>query len=342
MPLPRSQLISLEQTPVYHVISRCVRRQYLCGDDPLTGRDFSHRRDAIRDRLAVLADTFAVDLCAYAIMSNHYHLILWVDEKRAMEWSDREVAERWTRLFSGPALVQSFVAGQELTRPQRSAVATHIDRYRQRLFDISWFMKCLNEPIAREANQEDGVTGHFWEGRFKSQALLDEAAVLSAMSYVDLNPIRAAMAKTPEESDFTSIQQRIRQFRQSATSNRPNPSADGQCLDSEIAKLMPFSDEAGSDPERSIPIALNDYLALVDWTGRALIEGKRGAIADDLPPILARLKLEPAGYLKFVARQERGFRTAIGSGDRMREFAQAIGKSFVKGQAAAAALFSPG
>ena len=62
-------------------------------------------------------------------------------------------------------------------------------------------MKVLNENIAKQANKEDKCTGHFWESRYKSQALLDEQAVLSCMTYVDLNPIRAAMAPTPEQSD---------------------------------------------------------------------------------------------------------------------------------------------
>ena len=272
-------------------------------------------------------------------MSNHYHLVLWVDEQRALEWSDLEVAERWTQLFSGPALVQSFVAGHELTEAQRAAVGTHVARYRQRLFDISWFMKCLNEPIAREANLEDGVTGHFWEGRFKSQALLDEAAIVSAMAYVDLNPIRAGMAETPEESDFTSIQQRLRHFNREKKEELRAAPAD---LEAELASLMPFADEREADPERSIPLELKDYLELVDWTGRAVIEGKKGAIPDHLPPILERLNLEPSRYLKFISRHERGFVTAIGATERMREFAQAVGKSFLKGQTAAAAMFSPG
>jgi len=339
MPLPRSQLISMEQTPVYHVISRCVRRQFLCGKDASTGKDFSHRRDAIRSRLAKLVTIFAIDVCAYAIMSNHTHIVLWVDQQRAFEWSDLEVAERWTQLFAGPAVMQSFVAGHDLSEAQRGAVGTHVTRYRQRLFDISWFMKCLNEPIAREANREDGVTGHFWEGRFKSQALLDEAAIVSAMAYVDLNPVRAGMAETPEKSDFTSIQQRLRLFNRT---KQEEPRAAPANLEAELGRLMPFADGGEADPERSIPIELQDYLELVDWTGRAVIEGKKGAIPAHLPPILERLKLEPSRYLKFISRHERGFLTAIGAAERMREFAEAVGKSFLKGQTAAAAMFSPG
>jgi hypothetical protein len=83
-----------------------------------------------------------------------------------------------------------------------------VAQYRLSLYDISWLMRDLNKYIVREANKEDGCTGRFWEGRFKSQALLDESAVLACMAYVDLNPIRAKMAKTPEASAHTSIKKR--------------------------------------------------------------------------------------------------------------------------------------
>src|SRR6056297_177845 len=244
MPMPHCQLVSLDATPNYHVVSRCVRRQYLCGVDSQTGRDFSHRRDWIRARIFELTEVFAIQVCAYAVMSNHFHLVLSVDQARAMEWDEREVGRRWMQLFGGTALVRSFVSGEKLSEAQLAAAALKITEYRKRLFDISWFMRCLNEPIARQANAEDNVTGRFWEGRFKSQALLDEAALVAAMAYVDLNPIRAAMAETPEESDYTSIQQRVlEQDPKIAAKSEASVQTLPEDLQSAIGRLMPFSDQ---------------------------------------------------------------------------------------------------
>ena len=171
-----------------------------------------------------------------------------VQQDVALAWDDKEVATRWLKLFGGKPLVRSFVAGEKLSEAQLSTISSMIARYRKRLFSISWFMRCLSEPIARQANAEDDVTGRFWEGRFKSQALLDEASVIAAMAYVDLNPIRAGMAETPEESDYTSIQQRVlEKDPRIATSDeaaiRPLP----ENLRSAIGRLMPFSDQATAD-----------------------------------------------------------------------------------------------
>ena len=104
MPEPRYRQVSIEDTPYYHCISRCVRRAFLCGADPLTGFNFEHRRQWIVYRIKLLSSVFAVDLCAYAIMSNHYHIVVRIDSTRVDEWTDEEIANRWMQIFSGPLL----------------------------------------------------------------------------------------------------------------------------------------------------------------------------------------------------------------------------------------------
>jgi len=349
MPQARKRLVSTEMTPFYHVVSRCVRRQFLCGLDPLTGRDYSGRKQEIKDRLGLLSEVFAVDICAYAILSNHYHLVLHVDPERCMAWDELEVARRWTRLFRGPTLVRAFAKGQSLTDAQRKVVQKHLADYRTRLGSLSWFMKCLNEPIARQANAVDNVTGHFWQSRFRSQALLDEAAVLSAMAYVDLNPMRASIAETPETSDYTSVQQRIEEW-QNRRASKPEESApasenqqsDCVSLDKTIIQLLRFTDDAECSAGPTIPSSTEDYLELVDWSGRAIIQGKSGSIPGQLPPILQRLDMSPDKYLAFVRKSKSGFANALGALDKLKEFARHFDKRFLRGQTAAAALFSPG
>ena len=205
----RQQLIDLSATPYYHVISRCVRRAFLCGEDKLTGKNFNHRRQWLIDRVKLLSDVFAIDIAAYAIMSNHYHLVIRVNRKQAQDWSMDEVISRWYRLYRGNPLVDLYRQGKIDDEVRLTRIEEFAEVWRERLYDISWFMRNLNESIAREANKEDNCTGRYWEGRYKSQALLDETALLSCMMYVDLNPIRANMCDDLATSDFTSIQERI-------------------------------------------------------------------------------------------------------------------------------------
>ena len=307
MPQARHRQISLQDTPYYHCISRCVRRAFLCGKDAHTGYDFEHRRQWIVDRIKLLCSVFAVDLCAYAIMNNHYHLVIRIDIDKVKQWSDQEVARRWMQIFSGPLLMHQYLGNTSLTVAEKEYVASLFSTWRERLGDLSWFMRCLNEPIARMANSEDHCTGRFWEGRFKSQALLDVRAVLACMAYVDLNPIRAAMAKTPEQSDYTSIQERI--------------------LHPENSWLRPFAEQ----DENGIPFGLKDYLELVDWGGREIKYNKRGYIPAHKPPILTRLKMDAAPVLDYLSRADQPVFGAMGPVSKLRAFAQSVGRSFIKG-----------
>jgi hypothetical protein len=154
-----------------------VRRAFLCGEDRHSGRGFEHRRQWIEGRLLVLTYIYAIDIAAYAVMSNHYHVVLHVNRERGQNWSDAEVIKRWHRLFKGSMLSQRFSRGEPLDRAEQHALDEQAAEWRQRLISISWFMRSLNERIARDANREDNVTGRFWEGIFTTQALLDEKAL---------------------------------------------------------------------------------------------------------------------------------------------------------------------
>jgi len=180
-----------------------------------SGHNYEHRGGWVEQRLLFLSSVFAIDICAYAVMSNH--VVLHVDVKQVMAWTDDDIVRRWHLLHRGTLLTQMFTRGDSLSPSQNITLDDTIAEYRRRLHDISWLMRNLNEYIAREANKEDDCTGIFWEGRFKSQALLDEAALLACMAYVDLNPIRAKIADTPETSKHTSIQQRLKSIQQSVT-----------------------------------------------------------------------------------------------------------------------------
>jgi REP element-mobilizing transposase RayT len=286
--------------------------------------------------LQELADIFAIDICAYAVMSNHYHLVLRVDRHKAEGWSVSQVAEQWEKLHKLPLLVTRYLRGETTTKAELTETERIIETWRDRLSDISWFMRSLNEYLARKANEEDNCTGRFWEGRFKSQALLDEAAVLTCMSYVDLNPVRAGIAETPEDSDFTSIQQRIRLHTKQTT--KPKDSfAEPQSL-----PLMALVKQDGDQHENAIGFALTDYLELVDWAGRIIREGKRGAIPEEAPPILQRIGLEPRRYLEHLKGNAQTEEPAmLGHFERIKQAAKSLGRCFIKGTGEAQRLYRP-
>ncbi|MBE1275300.1 transposase [Enterovibrio baiacu] len=287
----RSSLISIDATPYYHCVSRCVRRSFLCGYDEQVQQSYEHRRGWIEKRLLALASAFCIDVCAYAIMSNHYHVVLHINAEKAKTLSDVEVVERWLTFHHGPALVQRFMQGDELSEAETERCNEMIEEWRERLVSISWFMRLINQHIASEANREDDCTGHFWEGRFKSQALLDEKAVAAAMAYVDLNPVRSAIAEAPETSDYTSVKARI----EAIESNQTSP-----------VGLFPFAGNPRESMPAGIPFLLMDYLALVDWTGRQVRDDKRGNIDNTSPPLLERLGFDAKSWLETCTRIEQG------------------------------------
>ncbi|MGO9923801.1 MAG: transposase [Isosphaeraceae bacterium] len=206
----RRDIVDEDRVGVYHCIARCVRGAFLCGTDSYKGRDYGHRKAWVLDRLRQLAGLFGVEVCDYAIMSNHLHIVLRNRPDVARQWSDDEVAIRWRKLF--PQRDELTGEPREPDRHDVAMLTADADRLailRSRLASLSWFMRCWCEWVARKANHEEGSFGRFWAGRFKSQPLLDESALLACSVYVDLNPVRAGIAATPEESQFTSGFDRI-------------------------------------------------------------------------------------------------------------------------------------
>jgi REP element-mobilizing transposase RayT len=364
----RKEIVREGEVGIYHCVSRCVRRAYLCGEDPVSGKSFEHRKAWIRTRLEELAGIFGIDVCGYAVMSNHLHVILRIRPDLVAGWSEEDVARRWWRLFP-----KRRDAGENPAEPYEhelamlTASAEGLAERRRRLGSLSWFMRCLAEPIARRANREDGCKGRFWEGRFKSQALLDEGAVLACNVYVDLNPVRAGVADRPERSRFTSAYDRIRarrarkRSRRSPSRTRASAKRRGRNIPAEADRdrwLCPIEAErpprrAGRTSRRSRPItgkstdppaplhrassqsflsiSLDDYLRLLDWTGRQIRHDKRGAVPSGLSPILERLDVEAECWLEGVRNFGRWFRRAVGRPDHLREEAARSGKHWLQG-----------
>jgi hypothetical protein len=298
MGYPRSILVDRENGGFYHVTSRCVRRAWLCGFDPVSGRSFEHRRQWIEDRILFLAEIFAAKIYGYAVMDNHYHIVLHVDPHGVGMWTDQEVARRWVALTPPKRKGEIDLDKIEARIAALMEDAERLSVCRRRLGDLSWFMRFLNETIARRANREDECKGRFWEGRFECQVLLDERAVLGCMAYVDLNPIRAGKATSLEASEHTSVRERIERIRR-----KP------ELLESALS-LSPLAGDRARPPR--LEITELEYLELLDWSGRSFREGKRGRIPPDKPSVLNRLE-DQAGSAwmdmigAYAKRRQRAF-----------------------------------
>ncbi len=240
----RAELFEPSEIAVVHVMNRVVRRCFLMGDDPLTGKNFDHRKAWIEAEIRRAAGAFGIDLIAFCLMSNHLHLVLRSRPDLVESWDDTEVARRWLRLC--PKRKHSDGSPKEPSEPELNSIRHDPDKLREirrRLSDISWWMRLMCQRIAQRANAEDAEQGKFWQARFQAVRLLDEAAILACAAYVDLNPIRAALAETLEDSDFTSIQRRLQSM--------PGPQAEGKSdeLAGEIdVHTSPVCDDASPSP----------------------------------------------------------------------------------------------
>jgi putative transposase len=287
-------------------------------------------------------------------MSNHFHLVLRLAPERAHAWDDDEVLDRLEVVFLPTARAIRELPG----RARKQALAP----WRERLGDLSWFMRCLNEWIARRANEEDECTGRFWEGRFTSQALLDEGALITCMSYVDLNPVRAGLAKKLEDADFTSIQARLfeaagrtRAPRKVAAANEGRRSEPRRLTIKRVAlpraSLVPFALEPTGRPStkssmaksgpRALPMTLGSYVELLEQVGAALrTDGKSGVLSPAATSSLQRLGIAPEHFVPTLRAYATSFFTMVGHAHAIDTERERLGLQKVKGSRAAQQMYA--
>lgn len=319
MTTARAHVFDPINAAAYHCCSRCVRGAMLCGTDAIISGPLAHRRDWIEGRILDLCDSFAVGLYAWAIMGNHHHLVLVVDPQLPQAWSSEEVAHRWCRLTQIPGTTKD-PARFEREVSNLLLNADKLEVNRQRLGSLSWFMRSLNEGIARRANREDGCKGRFWEGRYDCQKLLEERAMLAAMAYADLNPIRAGIEKELIDSRYTGIHRRLHLL------------ASGEAVATAPLKAL-----AGPVDIFAPDLSNSQYVNLVDWTGREQRRGK-ASIHMAAPPALARLQYQPGAWLELSTSIQTRFGCAVGSPAALAAHARSQNQQWLRGMSLARAL----
>ena len=308
----REEVFSPDEIAIVHTMNRVVRRCLLFGTDPATNISYDHRKGWIEALLERFAAHFGIDLIAYSILSNHFHLVLRNRPDVVATWDDTEVARRWLMICP----VRKHADGQP-KEPKETEInpirndPERLQEIRSRLSDISWWMRLLCQRIGMRANREDNATGKFFEARFKAVRLLDEAAVAACVAYVDLNPIRAALAETLEESPYTSVQRRIQSMQVKRDADR---------------SLAPvFIDERASSFLTGgvtlvhrcsnlgfLPMTAAEYIQLLDWTSRQAAPGKHGKTPENIPPVLTRLGIDTKIWCELAGNFGRLFYQVAG------------------------------
>ena len=323
-------VFAFDEVAIVHVTNRVVRRCFLLGDDPFTGKNYDHRKLWIEEQLRRFAAAFGIDLLGFAIMSNHFHLILRSRPDVVTEWNDTEIARRWLMLC--PIRRNKDHQPEEPNDKELNTLrnnAVKLAKVRQRLSDIAWWMRLLCQNIAQRANREDEQQGRFFQGRYRGVKLLDEQALLACAAYVDLNPIRAAMAKTLEDSDFTSAQRRIQTLQLTVdavpksipltnsieqTTTVPDGHLAPIDLNERTGEIGPVLNQEGlrASDKGFLPISTAEYLQLLDWTARRLVQGKIGSTPAGLAPIFERLGISDETWCNLVGEFGRLFYNVAG------------------------------
>jgi REP element-mobilizing transposase RayT len=334
MATPRAQLVDEAVTPWYHCVSRCVRKAFLCGQGA------EHRKRWIEQRLQFLASLFSIDCGGFAVMDNHLHLLLRLDSQRAQDWTPQEVARRWLTLFPLRDLAGKPLPVADARVQERANDADWISKTRKKLSNLGWFMKCLKEPLSRLANKEDGCTGAFWEGRYRSVAILDEEHLLATAAYIDLNPLAAGVAPTPEASQYTSFHTRIEHARAegSLPALRDDLSTLTRNPEQERRLWLLPTDDARDRGEARAGLAagctLSCYVRLIDWTSRLIRAGK-AHLDPASRSLFERLRLDPKSWevtISQLVRSPKRGGSHFGTRARLSEVARIHGRRWHRNQ----------
>lgn len=233
------------KSSMYHIYCRCVRRAYFMGKDDVTGKDYSHRRKWVKERVEYLAAFFAIDIFFVGFLSNHFHIVLRNLPEMVEAWSDEDVVRRSCKIF--PYKFKRLgVKGEEPTSQQLKEFERDkelITELRKRLADPSWFVRQLNQRIALLANREDDCSGHFFEGRFGGEPISSLFALVICGLYVDLNEYAAGLASSIETSTGSSIY-----FRLQGRNKRQAGDAQAFKEDGFLCPLFSMDEEQGYPP----------------------------------------------------------------------------------------------
>ena len=306
--------VDLSITPYYRCTARCVRRAYLCGNDKYTGENLNKRKRWIVERIHFVADVFAIDVCAYAVMNNHLHLILHVDEARAQQWSDDEIIRRYCSVYSMAQDAYEKLTTEKQRRAKRQ-------EWRARLASLPKMVGAINEYIARRANKEDGERGRFWEGRSKYQALLDNEGLVLCMSYVDLS-LQRARVDSGTVAGATSMQKRLADEAERKRTKKRKPKA---------TTLAAFADQnPNNDSTFQLPFAFPAYTEVIDWATKAL-RAKEGKLPPRPPELLVHQGVSLTGWVASLTQSNFDAASCLGAEKRILELAERKGKGWLRG-----------
>ncbi|WP_298775682.1 transposase [uncultured Shewanella sp.] len=332
----RKKLIHIESTPYYHIQNHCVRGTYL-----VTNKDSQkqsseldlHRAQWFVDRLIQLSGLFCIDICAYAVLNHHYHLVLKVNIDTANHLTTNQLIQRWKQLFKLPPLAIKYTEKTLFTEPEKLKLDELVCKWRERLTDVSWFMRCLNETVSRQVNKEENCRGAFWQGRFKSQALLDEPALLACIMYVDLAPIREQLSQSLENDYLTSISLRMSAVKHAQKdAHLYDFDSEYLAIAQQPATLLPFDHMTRAGKKVHIPFHLPDYIALIKWTHQEMIHNKLPTNTQKTPKLLTQLAIKKKDWIDACRHFSHHYSHVAGSWSRMCEFSHQFNGKWCKGK----------